>query len=133
MVYSFTLLVFTFIAGARGHNVWFSSVHDTNFFAPAVTAEPQSAPQPNPYMSGMPQMPQPGMHPYPTGMPQMQQPGMHPMYPGYQPGTPMPQGAPMQQVVQGGPFMTPQSTGTPYQLPTTPTPPPQQQGPYAQV
>jgi len=39
LTYSFVLLVFTFIASGRGHNVWFQSVKYTNFFAPSVDAE----------------------------------------------------------------------------------------------
>jgi hypothetical protein len=40
--YSFVLLVFTIIAHNRGHNVWTSSVKQTNFFAPPVNAPPDA-------------------------------------------------------------------------------------------
>jgi hypothetical protein len=129
IVYSFVLLVFTFIATSRGNNVWTSSVKDTNFFAP--TAEPKSEFQP-----GYP----PQQVTYTTtpsaafGTPPV---GTQHMYPNYHTGTPIPQqGIPFQggpMPVQGGPLMAPQSTGTLYQLPMSATPPPQQQSPYAQV
>jgi hypothetical protein len=40
--YVFVLLVFTIIAHNRGHNVWTSSVKQTNFFAPPVNPPPDA-------------------------------------------------------------------------------------------
>src|ERR1700733_9124055 len=69
MVYSFVLLAFTFTARSRGHNVWFQSVKDANFFAPSVDAGKTPAQQmahqypanfvPQQQMYSMPNMQQP--------------------------------------------------------------------------
>jgi hypothetical protein len=122
LIYAFVLLVFTFIAGARGHSVWFSSVKETNFFAPSVEPPPAVAP----VMQYPPNfVPQQQVY-TPAPIPQF---GTMPMYPQYQPGSPVPfQGAPMQQIPQGSPVLQPQGIpaqpmGIPYPVQT---PPPQQ-------
>jgi hypothetical protein len=118
MIYSFILLVFCFIATARGHNIWFSSVRDTNFFAPAIVTQMQAQflPQSQPFS--------PALVPQFAGQP------MYPPYSVPQQGIPF-QAAPMQQMPfqnSPAPFMTPQSNGSPYPVQGTfPTPPPQQQ------
>ena len=96
MSYSFILLVFTFIASGRGHNVWFQSVKHTNFFAPSVDALHAPAQQM-------------GIQ-YPADFAHQQQ-----MY-----GMPN-----MQQHMQGVPFQNPQFQGVPFQgSPLQPSPQP---------
>jgi hypothetical protein len=106
MAYAFVVLVFSFIAAARGHStVWTSSVKTTNFFAPSVQAQQQ------PMAPGMvPQMGMPVQQQYPPNFAPQQQPSF---IPGASPAPMYPAGTPISQGY-------------------APTPPPGQ-GPYAQV
>ena len=108
MIYSFVLLVFTLIAGSRGHNVWFQSVKETNFFAPSVEEENVPTEKmevqypanfaPQQQMYGMPNM-QPPMQGMPFQNPQFQ-------------GVPF-QGSPMQPSPQPLPMQGPLQNFTP--------------------
>jgi hypothetical protein len=102
LIYTFLLLVFTLIASARGHSIWTKPVKGTNFFAPSVNPPEEPAPQMAAAQYPPNFAPQPQMY-APGAVPQ-------PIYPGYQPGSPMPQ-------FTGAPMMTPQFTGTPMMAP----------------
>ncbi|TFK74476.1 hypothetical protein BDN72DRAFT_893161 [Pluteus cervinus] len=51
--YTMTILVLSIMAASRGHSVWFSSVSQTDFFAPAIAPAVQAV-QVVPVMGGMP-------------------------------------------------------------------------------
>ncbi|KDQ28887.1 hypothetical protein PLEOSDRAFT_1088921 [Pleurotus ostreatus PC15] len=71
--YGGTLLVFSIIAATRGNSVWFKSVSEADFFAPAVQkAAPPTVYQPQPVQPQMQQQPIQGQYP-PAGYQQPQQ------------------------------------------------------------